>query len=108
MKRLFLLGLLACLAGPARAEPVLPGEPRPRITVSGEAVVKVKPDQVVLSFGVETWDRDLNLAKDSASRQEHQIQMNLVQLRLQGQMQKSLQDLDETKKALAPWMTPTR
>ena len=52
--------------------------------------------------------QDLNLAKDSASRQEHQIQMNLVQLRLQGQMQKSLQDLDETKKALAPWMTPAR
>jgi hypothetical protein len=52
--------------------------------------------------------QDLNLAKDSASRQEHQIQMNLVQLRLQGQMQKSLQDLDETRKALAPWMTPAR
>ena len=52
--------------------------------------------------------RDLKLAKDSASRQEHQIQMNLVQLRLQGQMRKSLRDLEETKRALAPWMTPTR
>jgi len=34
------------------------------------------------------------------------IQMNLVQLRLQGLMRKGLRELDETKKA--PRMTPTR
>jgi len=33
-------------------------DPRSRITVSGEAVVKVRPDRVVLTFGVETWDKE--------------------------------------------------
>ena len=38
---------------------------RPRaITVSGEAVVKVEPDTVILTFGVETWDKDIMRAKE--------------------------------------------
>lgn len=34
------------------------------ITVSGEAVVKVEPDTVILTFGVETWDKDIMRAKE--------------------------------------------
>jgi len=37
-------------------------EPR-RITVTGEAEVRVVPDEVILTLGVETWDKDLNVAK---------------------------------------------
>jgi len=33
-------------------------DPRSKISVTGEAVVKVKPDRVILSFGVETWDKE--------------------------------------------------
>ena len=33
-----------------------------RITVSGEAEVRVVPDEVVLSLGVETWNKDMTIA----------------------------------------------
>lgn len=33
------------------------------ISVSGEAVVKVVPDEVMLTLGVETWHRELSVAK---------------------------------------------
>lgn len=38
--------------------------PEPRlITVTGDAEVRVPPDEVILTLGVETWDLDLNKAK---------------------------------------------
>ncbi|GAB4343452.1 MAG: SIMPL domain-containing protein [Candidatus Abyssubacteria bacterium] len=38
--------------------------PEPRlITVTGDAEVRVEPDEVVLTLGVETWDQDLDAAK---------------------------------------------
>jgi uncharacterized protein YggE len=33
------------------------------ITVTGEAEVQVVPNQAILTLGVETWDRDLSIAK---------------------------------------------
>jgi len=36
---------------------------RPKIMTNGEAVVKVQPDQIVITFGIETWDKDIMLAK---------------------------------------------
>ncbi len=36
---------------------------RPKITVNGEAVVKVQPDQIIITFGIETWDKDIMIAK---------------------------------------------
>lgn len=47
----------------ARAEPARMYDDRPKITVSGEAVVNVKPDKIVISFGIETWDKDMATAK---------------------------------------------
>jgi len=44
----------------ARAEQ--PAQAR-SITVSGSAEVKVAPDEVVLTLGVETWDLDISVAK---------------------------------------------
>jgi uncharacterized protein YggE len=35
----------------------------PTISVNGEAVVKVQPDQIIITFGIETWDKDIMLAK---------------------------------------------
>ena len=34
-----------------------------RITVTGEAEVRVVPDEVILTLGVETWDKNLDVAK---------------------------------------------
>jgi uncharacterized protein YggE len=36
---------------------------RPKITVTGEAVVNVKPDKIVIRFGIETSDADIGIAK---------------------------------------------
>lgn len=36
---------------------------RPKITVNGEAVVNVKPDKIVVTFGIETWDAEIMTAK---------------------------------------------
>jgi uncharacterized protein YggE len=36
---------------------------RPKIMVNGEAVVKVQPDQIIITFGIETWDKEIMLAK---------------------------------------------
>jgi len=33
------------------------------ITVIGEAEVRVVPDQVVFTLGIESWDKDINVAK---------------------------------------------
>ncbi len=41
----------------------LSAQESPRITVNGEAVVKVAPDQVTIVLGIETWDKDINRAK---------------------------------------------
>ena len=49
---------------PIRAETGQPGH----ISVSGEAEVRVIPDQVVLTLGVQTWDEDLDDAKHRNDR----------------------------------------
>ena len=36
---------------------------RPKITVNGEAVIKVQPDQIIITFGIETWDKNIMAAK---------------------------------------------
>jgi uncharacterized protein len=35
----------------------------PRISVSGDAVVHVKPDKIVVNLGIDTWDTDITVAK---------------------------------------------
>ncbi len=47
---------------PGRAEGETAAAPRP-ITTTGEAEIKVAPDEVGLILGVETWDKDLKKAK---------------------------------------------
>jgi hypothetical protein len=34
-----------------------------RVAVSGEAEVRVVPDEVILTFGVETWDKNMEIAR---------------------------------------------
>ena len=41
----------------------LPYDTRPKINVSGEAVVNVKPDKIIISFGIQTSDAEIAIAK---------------------------------------------
>jgi uncharacterized protein YggE len=54
-----LAGLSMGLYSPAQDTNSQPGT----ISVSGEAVVKVIPDEVSLTLGIETWHRELSVAK---------------------------------------------
>lgn len=47
----------------ARAEQGRSFDDRPKISVSGEAVVEVKPDKIVILFGIQTNDKDITIAK---------------------------------------------
>ena len=41
---------------------------RPKITVNGEAVVKVQPDEIIITFGIETWDKNIVIAKEENNK----------------------------------------
>src|SRR2546423_500726 len=45
---------------PARAQVAVPP---PSITTTGESIIYVTPDEVIVSVGVETFDKDLDKAK---------------------------------------------
>ena len=48
--------------------------PEPRlITVTGDADVRVAPDEVILTLGVETWDKDLNKAKSEHDQRVQKV-----------------------------------
>ena len=86
LKRIiFALVLIMIFTAPLWAEDKL----GPRlITVTGEAEVRVPPDEVVLTLGVETWDKDLGIAKKQndervkkvlALAKQYKIEPKLVQ-----------------------------
>ncbi len=56
-----ILFAFAC-ASPLRAQGPATASPRP-ISTTGDAEVKVAPDQVILILGVETWDKNIRVAK---------------------------------------------
>jgi uncharacterized protein YggE len=65
MRKLFLLGLLLIIAILIKTTPGLAENRTERtITVTGEAEIKVVPDRVILTLGVETSDKSLLIAKN--------------------------------------------
>jgi uncharacterized protein YggE len=63
---LLVVAIVLAFALPAWAvnPPEQPGAAETRlITVTGDAEVRVVPDEVILTLGVETWDKDLAVAK---------------------------------------------
>ncbi len=48
---------------PAVAQQAQMYDSRPKITVNGDAVINVKPDKIVITFGIETWNVDIIVAK---------------------------------------------
>lgn len=64
MKRLGLfLVLMFFFPFSAWGEQVDSYDKQSKITVTGEAVVNVRPNKIVISFGIETWDTDIMAAK---------------------------------------------
>jgi uncharacterized protein len=64
MKTLLLLTFLAvAAANPLWAQPILTCNSQTGITVGGEAIISVKPDKVLVTFGIETQDTDIVVAK---------------------------------------------
>ncbi len=65
MKRLCLT-ILICVLMPVllSAQPMSTEHQSPRITVTGEAVVRVVPDKITILLGIETWDMDIQNAKN--------------------------------------------
>jgi uncharacterized protein YggE len=45
------------------AQPTRLYDDRPKITVHGDAVVNVQPDRIVINLGIETSDKDIEVAK---------------------------------------------
>ncbi|MEJ2211004.1 MAG: SIMPL domain-containing protein [Anaerolineae bacterium] len=66
------VGLLAVLALGGWTQEVPAASQAPRtVTVTGEAEVRVVPDEVILTLGVETWDKDLGRAIARALVEAH-------------------------------------
>ena len=64
MTRLTLAVWLVLAANlPAWAQPASSYDNRPKINVNGEAVVDVRPDRIVVAFGIQTRDKDIQAAK---------------------------------------------
>lgn len=58
---------LLCLPGALAVPGESTAQDVPTITVSGEALVQVVPDKVTIVLGIETWDKDINTAKQQNS-----------------------------------------
>jgi len=63
-----LVGLLWVYPMAAQSGETPDDAPLRLITVSGNAEVRVTPDEVVLTLGVETWDKNLDVAKRENDR----------------------------------------
>lgn len=62
-KRLYLVAFIFILLILAFTQYASYADEIPKITVTGEAVVKVTPDKVTILLGIETWDKDIQKAK---------------------------------------------
>ena len=59
--------------------------PEPRlITVTGDAEVRVAPDEVILTLGVETWDNDLGKAKSDNDQRVERILKLASKFKIEG------------------------
>jgi uncharacterized protein YggE len=74
MKRLIVVVFILVFALIAAHPAIAVEDEQPRlITVTGDAEVRVAPDEVILTLGVETWDTDLAKAKDDNDRRVQRI-----------------------------------
>jgi uncharacterized protein YggE len=65
---LLAVAVLLILALAAWTQDAVPSSTPRTVTVTGEAEVRVVPDEVILTLGVETWDKNLARAKEQNDR----------------------------------------
>jgi uncharacterized protein YggE len=65
MKARYFIGALALVAvcGPAAGQQRDTGREGPVVTVTGEALVNARPDKILVTLGIETWDAGIMIAK---------------------------------------------
>lgn len=65
MKKLYFIGVLAVslLTTVCYAQQNTTFDDHPKITVNGEAIVKVRPDRIMINFGIETSDKVIDTAR---------------------------------------------
>ena len=63
MKTIITVSLILVVVCSTHAQQTQLFDDRPKISVNGEAVVRVQPDQIIISFGIETWDKNIMAAK---------------------------------------------
>lgn len=63
MRFFFVAVILSVCPSSGHAEVQSAYDDRPKISVGGEALVYAQPNQIVLRFGIETWDIDMMAAK---------------------------------------------
>ena len=80
-----LISLMACHVG---AQQFQPHDDQPTITVNGKAVVNVKPDKIVISLGIETWNTDIAIAK---SKNNEVLRQTVAAVRECGVPEKDIQ-----------------
>ena len=73
---------------PAMAQQSQAYDDRPKITVSGESIVNVEPDKVVIALGIETWDLEIMEAKE---KNNEIMNRTLTAIRELGVPQKEIQ-----------------
>lgn len=71
IERTLLLFIIALLL-PSLVFAASKSDPR-LITVTGDAEVRVVPDEVILTLGVETWNKELNIAKQENDQRIQKI-----------------------------------
>jgi uncharacterized protein len=66
MKRLWIVAgiIVLMMCGGAFGQETCSYDNRSKIAVNGEAVVNVAPDNIVINFGIETWDVNIIVAKE--------------------------------------------
>jgi uncharacterized protein len=77
MHRFFLAFLMFVVVGPMQALAQDAAAPPRTISTSGEALIHVPPDEVIINVGIETFDLDLDKAK-AANRQAAERMLKAV------------------------------
>ena len=80
--------LMLVVTQPLRAQAPTPAPASRTIATTGDAEVKVAPDQVVLILGVETWDKDIQVSK---KQNDDRVQKVIVMAENQGVDPKNIQ-----------------
>jgi uncharacterized protein YggE len=91
--------LLIASSLPAGAQQAGSFQDRPKIIVSGEAVVEATPNKIVVTFGIETRDRDITVAK---RKNDEIVKKALAAVKACGVPEKEIQTDQSSLRSIMP------